>query len=202
MNLHTYRFIRQLHLWVGAWGALAAVLFGITGVIQNHRFVFKLPQGNATEIASVVLPVPASARTEPGRLLAWLRDDQHLALDSVRVPPARADDRGAPAPSPRWNLSGGNARRTVQAEYSAGADHIVVRTSEQSPLAVLTRLHKGVGGGLPWLLLEDSFAVAMVCLGLSGLLMWARGRSVRQIVFSIAGLAMLVLLVVVAGAVA
>ena len=27
----TYRWIRQFHLWIGAWGALAAILYGITG---------------------------------------------------------------------------------------------------------------------------------------------------------------------------
>ena len=34
----TYRWIRQLHLWIGAWGALAAVIYGFTGLVMNHRF--------------------------------------------------------------------------------------------------------------------------------------------------------------------
>jgi len=33
-----YRWIRQFHLWLGAWGALAAILYGITGLVMNHRF--------------------------------------------------------------------------------------------------------------------------------------------------------------------
>ena len=163
--------------------------------------MLKLPQGASAEIARVTLPVPASAKTDPEQLLRWLHDDQHLAIDSARVQPAGSDaNRSGIAPSPRWNLSGGNARHSVQAEYSAGADTVLVKTSEQSPLAVLTRLHKGVGGGLPWLMLEDSFAVAMVCLGISGLTTWARGRTPRQMIFSIAGLATLMLVLVVAAA--
>ncbi len=52
-RLRTFRLIRQLHLWVGAWGAIAAILFGFTGFVQNHRAVWKLAQGDATEVASV-----------------------------------------------------------------------------------------------------------------------------------------------------
>ena len=29
-NSDTQRWIRQFHLWVGAWGALAAIMYGIT----------------------------------------------------------------------------------------------------------------------------------------------------------------------------
>ena len=90
-------------------------------------------------------------------------------------------------------LTGGNARTTVQTEYSPGSETVVVRTNEQSPLAVIERLHKGVGGGVAWILLSDSFALGMVALGLSGLVMWSRGRTLRQMVFSIVGTAAVVL---------
>ena len=33
-----FRWVRQLHLWIGAWGALAAVIYGLTGLVMNHRF--------------------------------------------------------------------------------------------------------------------------------------------------------------------
>jgi len=71
-----------------------------------------------------------------------------------------------------------------------------VSTTEQSPLAVLTRLHKGVGGGLAWILLTDTFALAMVARGISGILLWARGRSAKQMAFSVVGAAALVLLLI------
>jgi hypothetical protein len=72
----------------------------------------------------------------------------------------------------------------------------------QSALAVLERLHKGVGGGVAWILLGDSFALAMIALGISGLLLWSRGRSLRQMIFSIVGVALLVLLVIGGSAIA
>jgi hypothetical protein len=63
-------------------------------------------------------------------------------------------------------------------------------------------LHKGVGGGIAWILLTDSFALAMIALGLSGLILWARGRNARQMVFSTAGAALVVALLIAAAAVA
>jgi len=74
----------------------------------------------------------------------------------------------------------------------------ISRTTLQSPLAVITRLHRGVGLGLSWILLTDSFALAMVVLGISGLLLWSRGRTKRQMVFIVVSAA-IVLLVVVGG---
>ena len=54
---------------------------------------------------------------------------------------------------------------------------VQVRNTEQSFLATLIRLHKGVGGGIAWQLLVDTFALSMVTLGITGIVMWARGRN-------------------------
>ena len=93
-------------------------------------------------------------------------------------------------------FNGGNARIVTQVEYVEGASTLTVRKSQNSPLQVLERLHKGVGGGVAWILLGDSFAVAMVLLGISGILLWARGRTARDMAFSILGVALVVLLVI------
>jgi hypothetical protein len=256
--------MRQLHLWIGAWGAIAAILFGVSGFMQNHRAVLKLPQGDSTEVSKIELAVPESARVSREALRVWLRDQQHIDVENQRVPPGRggesrgaespvvesrdgaaraggtqggespggasrsgdprgggsrrgeaggqpgegsrgADARGSTTGGPRvvqqakqdhWNFTGGNARLVTQVEYVAGAPTATVRTNVQSPLAILERLHKGVGGGVAWILLGDSFALAMIALGISGLVLWSRGRSLRQMTFSIVGVALLVLLVI------
>jgi len=179
------RIVRQVHVWVGAWGALAAILFGVSGFLQNHRAILKLPQGDSTEISKHLLDVPEAARATPDALRDWLRDAQHVPIDSVRT-----------AGGGRWLYSGGNARVTWNAEYTPGSPTVEVRNSEQSPLTVISRLHKGVGGGVAWILLTDSFAIAMALLGVSGIVLWARGRSVRQIAFSALGAALLALLLI------
>jgi hypothetical protein len=193
-----HRIVRQLHLWIGAWGAIAAILFGATGFVQNHRALLKLPQGSSSEIDKVEIPVPESVRATPDAMRAWLRDTQKLDLDNVRVMPGQPVDFNGQKikPPARWMFSGGNARVSTQAEYSEGNAALTVRMTEQSPLAVLIRLHKGVGGGVAWILLTDTFALSMIALGISGLLLWARGRSARQMVFSVVGVAVLVVLVV------
>ena len=194
----THRIVRQLHLWIGAWGAIAAILFGSSGFIMNHRAVLKLPQGSSSDLSKVELPVPEGVRSTPEAMRSWLRDMQKLDIDNVRVMRAQPVEFNGQKikPPARWMFSGGNARVSTQAEYSEGNASMTVSTTEQSPLAVLTRLHKGVGGGLAWILLTDTFALAMVALGISGILLWARGRSAKQMAFSVVGAAALVLLLI------
>jgi hypothetical protein len=202
-GVRMHRFIRQLHLWIGAWGAIAAILFGISGFMQNHRAVMKLSQGDSTEVSRVELAVPESARVSRGTMRAWLRDERHIEVENQRAPPGRGGESGGGAPdgqrcrqSGRWMFVGGNARAVTQVEFVEGSTSLTVRKTEQSPLAILERLHKGVGGGIAWILLGDSFALALVALGMSGLILWSRGRSTRQMVFSAVGAAVIVLLVI------
>lgn len=202
LSHRSHRLIRQLHIWIGAWGAIAAVLFGFSGFMQNHRGILKLPQGSATEVSNSEIPVPEEARASPEALRTWLASSQHLQLEMQRGPQGRprgegrSEGRGA-----RWMLAGGNARTTTQVEYSPGSETAVVRNTVQSPLAVLERLHKGVGGGVAWILLSDSFALGLVALGASGLVMWSRGRTPRQMIVSIVGAAAVVFVLIGASAI-
>jgi hypothetical protein len=196
--LTSFRLIRQLHLWIGAWGAVAAILFGITGFVQNHRAVLKLPQGDSIEASQIELPVPAADGKSPEVLRHWLHDAQHLDIRSQRIQPGKPIEfNGQRIWQPaHWMFLGGNARTALEGDYNEGTRSITLRTTIQSPLAVLSRLHKGVGGGLPWILLADSFALAMVVLGISGLLLWSRGRTKRQMVFSVVGTAVVIVVVI------
>ncbi len=130
------------------------------------------------------MTVPESASATPDLLRAWLRAEQHIVFDNQRVQSGRPVEFKWPEnpPTAHWTFLGGNARTVILAEYSVGANTLTVRTTQQSPLAVLIRLHKGVGGGIAWMLLVDSFAVSMMALGISGLVLWARGRSSRQMI--------------------
>lgn len=178
----TYRWIRQIHLWIGAWGALAAVLYGFTGLVLNHRIGENAwPQGESRDAGAAVLQIPAEAQASPERLSLWLQQTQHLDVQSIR----KGGRGGRDAGSPKWNLSGGTAADSWQLEYAPGSDSAELRRSQQDFLASINRLHKTVGGGIGWRVLSDSFAIAMVLLGLSGIWMWARGRSYRQMLLSV-----------------
>ncbi len=184
-------WLRQVHLWLGAWGALAAILYGLTGFVLNHRFNNGLPQGEIRELGVMQFAVPTDARNSVDSLRDWLRRELALTVQTTRVQSAMAanPDSGKPAQPERWSLGGGTAREGFALEYVPGNATAQLRRSAHSSLAGLLRLHKGVGGGLPWTLFADSVALGFAALGISGLLLWSRGRSLRQIVLSIAGLA-------------
>lgn len=201
----TYRWVRQLHLWIGAWGALAAMLFGATGLVMNHRFgADAWPQGEARESARLTLAVPLEARASPEALSAWLQQAHGLRTQQIKTPkPDAAVLSGARVEQPRkWTLSGGSASRSWSLEFVAGNASAEVKQSTHTLLAALNRLHKGYNDHWAWGLLADSFAVGMILLGLSGIWMWARGRSPREMVASVFGLATLVFAVLVGMALA
>jgi len=195
----THRWIRQIHLWIGAWGALAAVVYGFTGLVMNHRFGDGAwPQGDSAESGRVVLAVPAAARETPEALTHWLRKTHRLDTQVVRkAKPDGAKLAGREVTQPaKWNLSGGDARASWSLEFVPGNATAEVKQSQHTTLAAFNRLHKGVGGGTAWILLADSFAIGMLLLGLSGLWMWARGRTAKQMLVSVLGLSVLMLVTV------
>jgi hypothetical protein len=196
----TYRWIRQLHLWIGAWGAIAAIVYGYTGLVMNHRMGDNAwPQGESTEAGRAMLEVPAEARTSAEDLSKWLLQSQGLDAQTIRKGAPRGAREGAPE---QWNLSGGNARASWALQYKPGDATAEIKHNRQDWLAAFNRLHKAVGGGFAWVLLADSFAIAMLLLGLSGIWMWARGRTPGQLVLSVFGVSLLVLLLVLGPALA
>ena len=196
-----HRWIRRIHLWIGAWGALAAVLYGTTGLIMSHRMGENAwPQGESAEIGRTTLAVPAEARTSAEALSLWLRDTQGLDAQTIRKPkpggegrkPREGERRGPSG----WSLSGGTASASWSLDYAPGADTAELKRTHHSPLAAFTRLHKAVAGGDGWRLLGDSFAIGMILLGLSGLLLWARGRTPKQMLVSVFGASLVATLLV------
>jgi len=209
-NHRTYRWIRQFHLWIGAWGAIAAIVYGYTGLVMNHRMGDKpWPQGESIEAARAVLEVPATARASAEDLSKWLLQSQGLDAQTIRKGAPRGGGRanargreGGRGDADQWTLSGGNARESWSLQYRPGEATAEVRHTQQSWLAAFNRLHKTAGGGFAWVLLADSFAIAMLLLGMSGIWMWARGRTPKQLVLSVFGASLLVLVVVLGPALA
>jgi len=183
----TYRWIRQFHLWIGAWGALAAVIYGFTGLVMNHRFGDNAWfQGDSEDRAKVTLQIPAQAQASPEALSLWLRDAQKLDAQVIRKNPQNQ----------KWSLSGGSASDAWSLDYTPGSADAEVKHTRHDTLAAFNRLHKGVGGGIGWKILADSFAIGMLLLGLSGIWMWARGRSAKDVVVSVLAVSVTAMLVV------
>src|SRR4051812_47553362 len=41
------KWLRKTHGWIGLWVAALGLLFGVTGFLQNHRAIMKIPTAQA-----------------------------------------------------------------------------------------------------------------------------------------------------------
>ncbi|CAH2805752.1 MAG: Putative transmembrane protein [uncultured Paraburkholderia sp.] len=57
-------------------------------------------------------------------------------------------------------------------EYWVGNSFVSVKRNENTFLAMLTNLHKGVGLSVGWVLLIDTLAGSIILLSLAGVLRW------------------------------
>ena len=128
-------------------GALAAVLYGFTGLVMNHRMGENAwPQGDSRDAGAATLQIPAEARTSPERLSLWLQETQDLDVQSIRKggPGGRGGDAGQP---PKWNFSGGTAAHSWQLGIRARRRH---RRTEAQPADVPRRDQPPAQGGRRW----------------------------------------------------
>jgi hypothetical protein len=191
-------WLRRTHGWIGLWGAVLGLLFGVSGIWLNHRSVLPLQVAQARSSSQLALPGPAPADAQA--LAAWLQASLRLgAPTNVRVeaprPVAWTEHAGgrprAEEPPPlmqpeHWTISFGSPRETIQAEYWVGNRSVAVRRTANGLAGTLANLHKGVGMPVAWVLLVDTLAGSMVLLSLSGLALWMLTRRRRG-----AGLAIL-----------
>ncbi len=199
-SLHRQRYakfvywVRKSHGWIGLWGALLGLVFGLSGIWLNHRAVLKLPPMTQHRThAQVLLPEPLPATREAMAL--WLQNELQFNAEpnSVRVEPSKpvawsakeisrepqkeevdvASSSGLRQPE-RWLFSFGGPAELTQIEYWKGNRSVSVNTVSNGLLATLTNLHKGVGMSTAWILLVDSIAVSMIFLSLSGVILWVQ----------------------------
>ncbi|MDD0814652.1 PepSY-associated TM helix domain-containing protein [Curvibacter sp. HBC28] len=178
------QWTRKTHGWIGLWGAVLGLVFGLSGIWLNHRAVLKLPPvAQVREQSQLTLPEPAP--TTQDEMAQWLQTA--LGLDkgpnTVRVDPSRPvpwTDKSAPGSAPvlrqpeRWQFNFGGPHALVQVEYWQGNRSVGVTTTHNGVLATLNNLHKGTGMSVPWILLVDALAGSMIFLSLSGLVLWVQ----------------------------
>jgi uncharacterized protein len=184
------KWLRRTHAWFGLWGAVLGLLFGVTGILLNHRAVLKIPAAkNAETQLQVALaePLPMDVAAL-GRLL-----QQELKLDKPatrpRIEPAKLapwGDGNVRQPE-RWQLTFATTHETVTAEYWVGNRHVSVRRLDPNFFAWLNRLHMGTGAGVGWILLADTLAGGLIVLSLTGLLLWTRLHGRRLLALGLIG---------------
>jgi hypothetical protein len=187
---HFLLWLRRVHGWIGLWGAVLGLLFGVSGVLLNHRAVLKIPAAQADEVVEQV-PAPQPAPADAKAWADWLRAE--LRLDRpptrVRAEPARPvewGDRTIRQPE-HWIANFAGPGESVQADWWAGSSHVTVKRTSYNGWAVLSNLHKGTGMGVGWILLVDTLAGSILLLSLTGVILWTQLNRRRLVGAAIVG---------------
>lgn len=198
-RVNVIRWLRKMHGWIGLWGATLGLLFGVSGILLNHRAVMKIPAVQVQE-STLQMPLPQPAPASAKEMVEWLQGElkfDHPNLKS-REEPAHGvawGDKAMTQPG-HWQMSLTTPRMNVQADWWVGNSFVTLKRSDNNFFAVLTNLHKGVGMGVAWVLLADTLAGSIILLSLSGVLLWTQLNRKRVIgaVIGIGGLTLTVVL--------
>lgn len=178
-------WLRKTHLYIGIWGAALGLLFGVTGIILNHRAIMKIPVEKTVQ-STAQLPIPAQAFRTPDELSAWLQKELSFApayTPVVKTQPAKTviwADQELRQPE-RWTVTLTRPERGVTAEYFVGNRFVKLDQVDATPIGTLTRLHMAIGVNAFWVLLSDTIAGGMILLSITGLLLWTQLHTVRTI---------------------
>jgi len=178
-------WLRKTHLYVGLWGAVLGLLFGVTGFLLNHRAILKIPVEKTVQ-HTVQVALPGLSFGKPEELSAWLQQELDFAPAAapvIKTQPAKAvvwADREVMQPE-RWTVTLTRPERGVTAEYFVGNRFVKLDQVDATPIGTLTRLHMSIGVNAFWVLLSDTIAGGMILLSITGLLLWTQLHTVRTI---------------------
>jgi hypothetical protein len=183
------KWLRKVHGWIGLWGAVLGLLFGVTGFLQNHRATMKIKVGGPV-VSTVQMPVDAAQFRTPRELAGWLRTELKLDRPAERVTrdpsgPVTWGDQSVIQPE-HWEVRFNAPNYLVSADYWKGGTFVSVERRDQGLVATLEGLHRSTGAGVGWILLADSMAGSMILLSLSGVILWTelnRRRTIGAVIF-------------------
>ena len=227
------RGLRKIHGWLGLWGAVLGLLFGVSGFLLNHRAVMKIPAARmeATEIQlAMAQPYPQDqkafvryiqealdisqaparpkgrpaqketmAQTSEPALHGKVEDQAAMQADvagkdssgaSTKERAGRVNTAGKAEHDTRfmgqamkqpavWTVEFQLPQAAIKAEYIPGNQYARVERQDANVWGFITRMHKGVGANVAWVLLADTIAGAMLLLSITGVLLWTKMRGSR-----------------------
>src|SRR5450830_1223479 len=123
-------WVRKTHGWIGLWGALLGLVFGLSGIWLNHRAVLKLPLNQQKSHAQMALADPPPST--PEAMGQWLAPALGFSgpPNSVRIDPAKAlpwAEKGATQATFRANRSAGystSVARTRPCRLNTGRETV------------------------------------------------------------------------------
>ncbi|MGH8548296.1 MAG: PepSY-associated TM helix domain-containing protein [Methylococcales bacterium] len=195
------KWLRLVHAWIGLWSAALGLLFGLSGILLNHRAVMKIPAASM-EQSQFELTLPAEGPKDARAFAMWLQAELNIGREADKIVVEDAKEvhwAGQTLRQPsQWRVDFHNPQSSLSAEYWVGNVFVSVKRQDANFFAIITRLHKGVGMGAGWVLLTDTLAAGLVILSLSGLSMWTRTHGSRMnpvgLGFTSLGLALVIIL--------
>ncbi len=194
------KWLRKTHGWIGLWGAALGLVFGVTGILLNHRAILKIPAAQSQE-STVQLELPTPVPQDLEAMAVWLQ--KQLGFD---VPPARArsepskpvawGDKTLKQPA-HWSFVFATPQNNVTVDYWVGNNVATAKRNQNNLFGTLNNLHKSAGVGAGWVLLADTLAGAIIMLSLTGVLLWTMTNRRRTLGVGI-GFTSLILMMVLA----
>ncbi len=179
------KWLRKVHGWVGLWGAVLGLLFGVTGFLLNHRAGPMKISSGAPQVKEMQVALPGERPPSPEALAHWLQ--RELAFDGKpgkirreKAHPVAWGDRSVVQPE-SWQFALMGPRQSLAVEYWVGNNTVSVRRTQSAFFATLNNLHRGVGMGIGWVLLMDTIAGSLILLSLTGVLLWTELNKRRTI---------------------
>ena len=171
------RWLKRTHAWMALWGGMAGTLFGLTGILLNHRDILKIPavESRVEKLELAFGDTPPSSAEE---FAAQVRTQLQLQEGRTRITRHEAKavawgDKDLHQPA-RWEVSIQTPQRQVSAEYWLGNQSATVQNREGNAFFWLTRLHKAVGVPVGWVLAADALAGTLLFMTVTGILLWSR----------------------------
>lgn len=172
------RWLKRVHAWTGFWGALLFLMIGISGVLLNHRSIWKIETGEPQEVSAMNVAVaPSIIRDEKG-LGIWAKREFNLTAEPRELRKGDAGKKsflGRPhTEALEWSQQFTHSNGRVMVKYVPGSTSVAVTQETTNVFGFIKNLHKGTGLGLAWVLFLDSIAGALVTMSLTGFLLWTK----------------------------
>lgn len=192
------KWLRRVHGWIGLWGAVLGLLFGVTGILQDHRAVMKIKTG-APSVSRIQVALPDPAPRSPRDLAAYLQAQLQLPHPATKATrdAARAvewGDRSVMQPE-HWSVRFLAPGYLVDADLWQGDAFVTVQRRDQGLIGTIEGLHRAEGASAGWILVADSIGGSMILLALTGLLLWTelnRRKTIGAAIFVVSALTAIV----------
>lgn len=191
---NTIRLLRKIHGWLGLWGAILGLLFGVSGFLLNHRAVMKIPAAKM-EATEIQLAVSTPYPTNNKQFTQFIQTSLNINHEPNKPKGPRGEaperearfmDKSVKQPT-IFKIDFQLPHARIQAEYVAGNQFATIKREDANVWSFITRMHKGVGANTAWVLLADSIAGAMLVLSITGVLLWTKMRQSRLVMAGLVG---------------